>query len=170
MHNIIITTSRTYLRQLTVEDAVHFFNLNNDPDVLQFTGDEPFNTVADAATFLAVYDQYTKYNVGRWAVMEKERGDFIGWCGLKYHPDTNEYDIGFRFFKKYWNQGFATETAAAVLDYGFNVLHIPVIIGRAMRANSASIKVLEKIGMQFDKHFDFDGRDGVLYIKHRKLD
>jgi RimJ/RimL family protein N-acetyltransferase len=159
-----LKTNRLTLRQLTTDDAESFYLLNNDPEVLQFTGDKPFADVAAARVFLEGYDQYQKYGVGRWAVIRKEDSVFLGWCGLKYTPETNEYDIGFRFFKCFWNQGYATEAAKACLDYGFTVLGLNVIIGRAMKENIASIKVLRKIGMTFDKELDFNGSQGMVYI------
>ena len=75
----------------------------------------------------------------------------------------NEYDIGFRFFKKYWNKGYATESSKACLSYGINELKMTEILGRAMKENKASIRVLEKIGLEFEKEFDFDGNIGVIY-------
>ncbi len=146
-----------------VNDAADFYRLNLDPDVLKYTGDAPFQGVDDARRFLEQYDQYEKYGVGRLAVIEKGTDAFIGWCGLKYSPDIDEYDIGFRFFKDVWNQGYATETASRCLEFGFSDLNIDEIVGRAMTENMASIKVLEKIGMTFKQHFDFDGQDGVIY-------
>ncbi len=74
-----------------------------------------------------------------------------------------EYDIGFRFFRMYWNKGLATETAKKCLDYGFNHLGLQCIVGRAMKENVASINVLKKIGMTFKETFDFDGQEGVIY-------
>ncbi|MBN9293792.1 MAG: GNAT family N-acetyltransferase [Flavobacteriia bacterium] len=159
----ILETKRTYLRNLTIDDAENFYNLNLNPEVLKFTGDEPFKKIADAENFLSNYDQYEKYGVGRLAVIEKTTDKFIGWCGLKYSSQDDEYDIGFRFFQDYWNKGFATETAKRCLEFGFDNLNLKTIIGRAMKENIASIKVLEKIGMRFKKTFDFDGQEGVIY-------
>ena len=85
----------------------------------------------------------------------KENDEFLGWCGLKFTEKLNEYDIGFRFFKKYWNKGYATESAKSCINYGINKLKMTEILGRAMKDNIASIKVLEKIGLQYKKNFDF---------------
>lgn len=159
----ILETERTYLRHLTTDDAENFYNLNLNHEVLKFTGDEPFKNIEDAENFLSNYDQHKKYGVGRLAVIEKITDKFIGWCGLKYSPEDDEYDIGFRFFQDYWNKGFATETALKCVQYRFSDLNIENIVGRAMKENTASIKVLEKIGMKFKKTFDFDGKEGVIY-------
>ncbi|MBB6369173.1 GNAT family N-acetyltransferase [Chryseobacterium shigense] len=158
-----IETARTVMRKLTIEDAVDFYTLNLDKEVLKYTGDKPFKDLQTAADFLADYDQYKKYGVGRLAVIDKTSLKFIGWCGLKYSPDKNEYDIGFRFYRNYWNKGLATETAKKCLDFGFNELKIERIVGRAMKENIGSIKVLEKIGMTFKESFDFEGHEGVIY-------
>ena len=158
-----IETERTIMRRLSKEDAIDFFNLNLDKEVLKYTGDQPFENILTSIDFLTNYDQYEKYGVGRLAVIDKATLKFIGWCGLRYSREKNEYDIGFRFFKNSWNKGFATETAKKCLEYGFDELKIDRIVGRAMKENIGSIKVLEKIGMKFKENFDFEGQCGVLY-------
>lgn len=158
-----IETERTIMRRLSKEDAIDFFNLNLDKEVLKYTGDKPFENIQACIRFLTNYKQYEKYGVGRLAVIDKTTLKFIGWCGLKYSLEKNEYDIGFRFFKNFWNKGFATETAKKCLEYGFDELKIDRIVGRAMKENIGSIKVLEKIGMKFKENFDFEGQSGVLY-------
>lgn len=164
--NQILETSRCYLRQLTIDDATHFYELNSNPEVIKYTGDNAFESIDAARQFLQNYNPYQKYGYGRWAVIDKKTNEFLGWCGLKYSPELNETDLGFRFFKKYWNQGYATETAKACLEYGFNQLHLTKIVGRAMEANVASVKVLEKIGMTFVMKCEFELHDGVLYQKN----
>lgn len=163
----ILETSRTYLREMTPADAEAAYLLNLDPDVIKYTGDVAFESVAQAENFLKNYDHYQQYGFGRWAVINKSDGEFLGWCGLKYSKEYDEFDIGFRFFKKYWNKGYATETAKKCLDFGFYELGIDRIVGRAMKDNIASIKVLEKLGMVFLTTFDFDGHEGVVYELHQ---
>ncbi len=163
-----LETERTIMRKLTKGDANDFYALNLDREVLKFTGDKSFENLQTAIDFLTNYDQYEKYGVGRLAVIEKETSKFLGWCGLKFNEDKNEYDIGFRFYKKYWNKGFATETAKKCVDFGLNELKIEKIVGRAMKENIGSIKVLEKIGMAFKENFDFEGQEGVIYELSKK--
>ncbi len=160
---LILETERLLLRELSVKDASHFYELNNDSEVLNFTGDEPFQNIEQARAFLENYDHYSLYGFGRWAVISKENESFLGWCGLNYSKELDEFDVGFRFFRKYWNQGFATEAAQACVNYGISELKIPEILGRAMKKNAASIKVLEKIGMTYSKDFDFDGNEGAIF-------
>jgi len=159
----ILETERLYLRELNVNDAEHFYLLNLDKEVMKYTGEGSFENIEKAKYFLKNYDHYEKYGFGRWAVINKENGEFLGWCGLKYTEKLNEYDIGFRFFKEYWNKGYATESSKACLSYGINELKMIEILGRAMKENKASIRVLEKIGLEFKKEFDFEGNIGVIY-------
>ncbi|RKD90480.1 GNAT family N-acetyltransferase [Mangrovibacterium diazotrophicum] len=163
MKPIKLETERTRLRELTSDDADDFYALNLNPEVIRYTGDQPFSNPEEARKFLLAYDQYQKHGTGRLAVIEKESQRFIGWCGLKYTPELQEFDLGFRFFRQYWNRGFATETAMACLDFGFNQLNLDAIVGRAMHANQASIRVLQKIGMSFVKEAEFELHPGVLY-------
>lgn len=159
----IIETNRLYLRELSVADDENFYLLNADEDVIKYTGDKAFDTVIEAKSFLENYNPYQEYGYGRWAVIAKSNEEFLGWCGLKYSPEIDEVDIGFRFFKKHWNKGFASESAKACIEYGFEKLNLKTIVGRAMEANVASIKVLEKLGMTFVGKFEFHLHDGVLY-------
>lgn len=148
---MILQTDRLLLRELVLSDAQRLYRLNQDPEVIRFTGDRAFTDEHHARKFLESYDHYHQYGFGRWAVIEKESGEFLGWCGLKYDPEIGQTDLGFRFFKKHWNKGFATEAAQATLGYAFGPLERQTIVGRAMKANTASIRVLEKIGMKFEQ-------------------
>lgn len=156
-------TNRLYLREFATDDAEDLFQLNLDPEVIRYTGDIPFTSVEASRLFLQHYDSYKRHGFGRWAVIHKANNVFIGWCGLKYTEEKKEYDVGFRFFKRYWNQGYATESAKFCIDIGFNEFKINSIVGRAMKQNLASIRVLEKVGLTFYKTFDFNGHEGVMY-------
>ncbi|MEM9024712.1 MAG: GNAT family N-acetyltransferase [Bacteroidota bacterium] len=163
----IIETDRLQLREFTVSDAPDLFALNGDPHVMRYTGDEPFESVEAAADFVRHYTHYREHGFGRWAVLLKRDGAFIGWCGLKRN-EQDLIDLGFRFLRGYWNQGYATEAAQACLDYGFRELGMETIIGRAAEANGASIRVLEKLGMAFWKQDDCLGiPDSRYYQIHR---
>lgn len=163
LKQIILETERTYLRILTLKDAENLYNLNLDKEVLKFTGDIPFQNIKEAREFLVLYDQYEKYGAGRFAVISKNSNKFMGWCGLSYTPELEQYNIGFRFFKDLWNKGFATETAIKCLEFAFVDLKVDEVVGRSMAENKASIKVLQKIGMTYKNSSDFDGKEGVVY-------
>ncbi len=149
-NNIILSTKRLYLRELTLEDAQLLIDLNSDPEVTRYTGDGAVKDLEDSKRILIdiIFPQYLN-EMGRWAVHLKADDEFIGWCGLKYQAEQDEVDLGYRFFKKHWNKGYAVESAKAVIDYGINILKLKNIIARAAKENKASINVLKKIGMKY---------------------
>ncbi|MDG4945866.1 GNAT family N-acetyltransferase [Weeksellaceae bacterium KMM 9713] len=162
--NIILETERLYLREFNLQDSENFYNLNLNPNVIKYTGNSAFRNIEESKQFLTNYQDYKLNGYGRWAVIDKTNNEFLGWCGLKYDKDLDETDIGFRFFEEKWNKGYATESARACIEFGFEKLNLKTIIGRAMKENIASIKVLEKIGLQFVKEFDFDKLNkGFIY-------
>jgi [ribosomal protein S5]-alanine N-acetyltransferase len=148
--NIIIQTPNLSLRQFNETDAPLILALNSDPEIVKYVHEPTLKTVEQAEKILLdiILPQY-KNNLGRWAIHTKGNMDFIGWCGLKYRPEIDEIDLGYRLMQKAWGKGFATEAAQHSLEYGFTKLNLKLITGRAHIENIASIKVLEKIGMDF---------------------
>jgi RimJ/RimL family protein N-acetyltransferase len=156
--NLVIETDRLLLRKFTEEDAPLLYELNLDPEVTRYTHD-PMTSLEQAITVLqrVILPQYVLYGHGRWAVHTKQDNEFIGWCGLKYREEQDEVDLGYRFKKVHWGKGFATESAAASILYGFEDLGLKTIIGRALPGNLASMRVLEKCGMTFLCEEKIDG-------------
>jgi [ribosomal protein S5]-alanine N-acetyltransferase len=156
-------TEKLLLREFNLSDAANLYELNRDLEVTKYTGNHPFESIAEAEGFIKTYYHYAQYGFGRWAVIDKSNDEFLGWCGLKYTEDLDEYDVGFRFFKKYWNRGIATESAKACLDLGFTKFGMTTIVGRAMKENPASIRVLEKIGMTLNECRIRDNSAWLIY-------
>lgn len=160
----ILETNRLVLREMCLADAPFFYELNSDPLVVKYTGDEAFNSLEDARKITQyVMDQYTQYGYGRWLVADKKSGEKLGWCGLKFHPDSKDTDLGYRFMQKYWGKGYATEASIACLQYGFSNLNLSRVIGRVAKENTASVKVLIKTGMLFLKEDVCHGEDALIY-------
>jgi len=149
MH-IVFETPRLILTQFTEADAELIFSLNNDYEIVKYVHESVLTCEEQAKKIITeiILPQY-KNNLGRWATYTKSNNEFIGWCGLKYRPELNEIDLGYRLKKSVWGKGYATEAAKHTLDHGFNNLDLTNITGRAHIENIASLKVLEKIGMQF---------------------
>lgn len=158
----ILSTERCILREFSPTDAAVLFDLNSNSNVVRYTGDVAFDSVEATRKFIQNYSDYEKNGFGRWLVIEKNSKVVLGWCGLKYYD--NEVDIGYRFFEHFWGKGFATETARACLDYGFNVLNLQRIVGNCMLENTASIRVLEKLGMQRLQEKNLADAPGVQYV------
>jgi len=163
MH-VILETERLLLRQFEPGEGQLIYTLNEDPEITRYTGD-PVRDLVHAEEILreVILPQYTLYNHGRWAVHTKPGMEFIGWCGLKYRPELDEIDLGYRFMKTAWGKGYATEAAMASIRYGFEKLGLQRIVGRAMPENLASIKVLEKCGMGFIGEELVDGHPAMTY-------
>lgn len=160
-------TPRLRLREMTVADAEHAFALNNDPEVLRYTGDDPFVHVEEARAFLAAYPAYQRDGFGRWAV-ELHDGTWIGWCGLRRQED-GQVDLGYRLLRAHWGRGYATEAAQACIELGFNRFGLDAIIARVARANRGSVRVLEKVGMRYWKTDASElGSDTLIYSLERK--
>ena len=160
---IITQTERLYLREFIIEDAIHFYKMNLDEDVIKHTGDVAFSSKTEAEDFLSKYNQYQLHKMGRWAVCDKNTNVFLGWCGLKYHPKEDLVEVGYRFYKKYWSKGYATESTKASIAYGFDILKLKTIFAHAHIDNLASHKVIEKCGLSFVDQNNYDGMPAKLY-------
>lgn len=156
-------TERLVHRAMTVEDAAALHALNSDPEVMRYTGEPPMGSVEEARRAIAEYPDFETVGFGRWGCVLKDTGAMIGFCGLKHLPDLDEVDIGFRFLPEYWGRGLGTEAARATLAFGFATIGLERIIGLVMPENGASVRVLEKIGMNEDGELDYDGVRAVRY-------
>lgn len=149
----LIETDRLKMYEFDESHAEYIFRLNHDPDVMRYTGDVYFESVEQALEKIKAYDHYRLRGYGRWLCEVKSTGEIIGWCGLKWEEEDGEefVDLGYRFFKKYWGMGYATESAFASLKYGFEKLGMDEIVARALPENEASIHVMKKLGMTYLK-------------------
>ena len=162
-----IETERLILRDMQLTDTDGMFALDSDPKVHFYLGNNPITKKEEAIKNINyILQQYQNHKIGRWAVIEKASGDFIGWSGLKLNTEEklndhiNFYDVGYRFIPKYWGKGYATETAIAALEYGFNTIKLETIVGVADIKNIGSSNVLRKIGLQHVNEFRY--KDGTL--------
>jgi len=163
MSIVSLETKRFILRGVEENDVDGFFELDSDPEVHRYLGNQP---VADkeklAGLIKYIQQQYIENGIGRWAIVDKQTNEFIGWCGLKLVKETinnqnNYYDLGYRLIRKHWGKGIATETARASLEYGFNVLQLNEIIAAIHCDNIASNNVVKKLGFELVETFDFEG-------------
>ena len=148
----LLESDRLYFREFTIDDAQLLIDLNSNPEVTRYTGDGAVENLKVGEKILTdiILPQY-KNKIGRWAVHLKSNNEFIGWCGLKFIAEDNEIDLGYRFFQNHWGKGYASESAKAVMNYGVNTLKLKNIIARAAKENTASIKVIKKLGMVYLK-------------------
>ncbi|MFD1630716.1 GNAT family N-acetyltransferase [Pseudopedobacter beijingensis] len=158
----VIETERLILRELLPTDVEGIFELDSDPEVHQYLGNNPIKTREEAAEAIAfIRQQYTDLGIGRWAIIDKQTNEFIGWSGLKlvtdeYNKHSNYYDLGYRLIKKYWGKGIATETAKAWLHYAFETLKVDAVYAMTDCGNAGSDKILKKVGLQLVESFVLD--------------
>ncbi len=149
----VVETDRLVLRRLALDDAEFVLELLNQPSFLQFIGDKGVRTLDDARNYILTgpIASYEQFGFGLYLTMLKEEKIPIGICGLLKRESLQDVDIGFAFLPKFWSLGFAFESASAVMTYGRNVLGIKRIVAITSTDNYGSIKVLEKLGLRFDR-------------------
>lgn len=150
----ILETKRLLLRRFVLPDLDDLFAFYSDPDVIKYIPDAPRSyeeTKEELEWFLNGHPKFPE--LGLWATIDKETGQFIGRCGLL--PWTidgqKEVEVAFALLKAYWGQGLATEAAQAIVHYGFEHLGLSRLICLIDHDNEGSIKVATKIGMTFEK-------------------
>lgn len=155
---IIISTERLILRTWQVEDSEAYFQINQDPKVIEFLrGPLSREQVQDFMRYVRRHDEQHGYTT--WAAELKETGTLMGFIGLNtvdwQAHFTPAVEIGWRLGAEYWGKGYATEGAKAALDYGFKHCNLQEIVAFTVPANIRSIRVMEKIGLKRDSHGDF---------------
>ena len=154
----LIQTARLELRQFESNDDRAMFEVLTDPEVMRFSIQKLDDLAAVQNWLSDCLEHYTNYGYGKWAV--SKNGKVIGYCGLIYQPDLDgqpEVALGYRLARAAWGQGYATEAARAVLEYGFKTLGLSRIVATIDPNNLASIGVAEKVGMRFEKEVWLEG-------------
>ena len=166
----ILETERLILRRLESGDLDELCALYRDPVVRRYfpegtlTYDE---TKEELKWFLNGHPDHPE--LGLWAAIHKETGEFIGRCGLlPWVIDGRfEVEVAYLIAKTHWGQGLGTEAAQAILDYGFEELGLRRLICLIDHDNTASIRVAEKIGMAFEKEGQDEKGPFLLYAVNK---
>jgi len=147
-----LETSRLVLRRLVFDDAPFLVALLNQPSFIANIGDRGVRNVEDAHRYLrdGPHAMYERHGHGLWHVARKPDGVGVGLCGLLKRDNLPHVDVGYAYLPEFWGQGYAVEAAAATLAHGAGKFGLTRIIGVVSEGNSASIRVLEKIGMRFE--------------------
>jgi len=165
---IVLETKRLVLRRMSVADAEFILALVNEPAFIRNIGDKGVRSLDDARAYIlnGPMSSYAKHGYGLYRVDLKENGDPIGICGLLKRDALDDVDIGFALLEKFRGRGFATESAAAVMEYGRRALRLERIVAITSPDNDASIRVLGKIGLRFDKMIRMPGssEDTRLFV------
>jgi ribosomal-protein-alanine N-acetyltransferase len=153
-----LLTSRLVLRELTLEDVKPLHRILNEPDILRYFPhpDSPDMERVQSLVQLQ-FTHWQEHKFGWWAVILRERSELIGWSGLGFLPETEEVEVAYLLSRPFWGQGFGTEGARAALNFGFDTLDLPQIIGLTHPDNTASQNVLQKCGMRFIEQKEYFG-------------
>jgi RimJ/RimL family protein N-acetyltransferase len=169
----VVETDRLILRRLTTEDAAFILDLLNQPSFLKFIGDRGVRTLDDAREYIVKgpIASYERYGFGLNLTLMKESGIPIGICGLVKRETLEDVDVGFAFLPQFWLKGYAFESASAVLAYGKNMLGLKRIVGVTTSDNCGSMRVLEKLGLRFERmvRLSEDGPELKLFTPVAKL-
>lgn len=171
---VFLETARLILRQFIEDDADRLFELDSDPEVIRFANlgiilrgiptDTDYETIRNQTLprFLNYYEKYKGY--GFWAAIEKSSDRFIGWFHFRPASDSHfhlksglydgsEIELGYRLRKAAWGKGYATEGSRALVLKGFSELGTQRVVASALAANQASIRVMEKAGLKFERKY-----------------
>lgn len=162
---IILETARLIFRPLSIEDTEFMVQMWMDPGVHQFIGgpktaDQTRQKIQDAV------EHQTRYGFARWAVTLKATGELIGLCGpmLKQIEGIEEVELGYAFPRIHWGRGYATEAATASLQHCLERLGQRRVVAIIHPENHASVGVILKSGMRFERMIPWDGGWAGLYF------
>lgn len=150
---IQINTERLALRQFDLSDADFILALLNEPSFIQNIGDRGVQTLDDAEKYLenGPISSYARNGFGLLAVTLTETGETIGMCGLIKRDALEDVDIGYAFLPKSWSKGYAIEATQGVMKFAKEVVGLKRVVAIVDPANTGSVRVLEKLGMTFEK-------------------
>ena len=151
-----ITTSRLMLRRWRGGDVEPFAAMCGDPEVMRYIGSGDTRTVEQAAASILAFERgWEEKRYGLFAVELLSNGQLIGFTGLAEPTFLPEImpavEVGWRFARQSWDNGYATEAARAVLDFGLVELGLPEIVSIHQKGNDASGRIMQKLGMRFDR-------------------
>jgi RimJ/RimL family protein N-acetyltransferase len=149
----VIDTPRLTLHRLTTDDADFILELLNEPSFLRYIGDKGVRTRADACQYILAgpMASYERFGFGLYRVEEKDGGEPIGICGLLKRESLEDVDVGFAFLPAFWSNGFAFESASAVLAHGRRTWGLKRILAITSPDNEPSIRLLAKLGFRFER-------------------
>ena len=166
----ILHSKRTIISPLAVTDIDEIINMYHEPDSNKFIPILLNKTDAEYRDFLRTKIQTNDHpkGLGVWTVRAADSQEYIGTVNLNVMPILDIVHIGAHLSRSVWGKGYATETLAALLDYGLNTLKLPVIHGICSVDHVVSKKMLLRTGLVYDRTVDFRGEDVEIYLVHRK--
>ena len=164
-----LDTPRLHLRPFRPDDAPAAHRVYSDPEVMRYVATGPLADRSMTARLLQDYIAHQRaWGYSFWAVVERASGELIGDAGL-YRTPAGEVELGYTLGQRWWGRGYATEAAGAWLEAAFGRLRITEVVALAEPANTASLRVLEKLGMTRDGERMAFGRPHAVYRAARPV-
>lgn len=162
----VLETERLALRRLHERDDAFILELLNEPGWLRFIGDKGVKTLEDARRYIAQgpVAMYERVGFGLWLVERKADATPLGICGLIKRDGLDDVDIGFAFLERHGSQGYAWEAASACMGHARDVLHLPRVVAITVADNHASIRLIEKLGLRFERTQTLPNSSEVLQL------
>ena len=166
---IILETERLLLREFELSDIEALSTILQDAETM-YAYEGPFSDEEVTAWLMKQRERYASYGTGLWAVIHKKSGEFLGQCGLTYQDwkDEKVFEVGYLFSRKYWGNGYASESAIAVRDYAFRVLGKDEVCSIIRSNNYPSMRVAIRNGMVprdgWVKHYRGVDMDHIRFV------
>lgn len=156
----VMQTERLNLRLLDVADAEFILDLLNQPSWLEFIGDRSVRNLDDARDYInnGPLAMIKQHGMGLYLVETRSDGMRLGLCGLLRRDTLEDIDIGFALHPDACGKGFAKEAAQACIEYARTTLKLDRVVAIVMPINARSIKLLQSLGMQYEKDILFGER------------
>lgn len=166
VHKLLFETERLLVRQIDADDVDAMHAVYGDADAMRWVGDGLALTRQQCEEWIVVtHRNYSLRGYGMSALIERESGHVIGFCGLVHPGGQTEPEIKYALCREYWGRGLATEAARGMLAYAVSAFGITTIIATAAPEHTASHHVLEKAGMQrADLQKNEDGTLTQLFV------
>ena len=157
-----IETERLLLRMFRRDDLDNLAGLFSDPEVMRYVGEgNTVNREETAKALQSIIKHWETHGFGRWAAVDRVTNEFVGFGGLRSLLGTPE--VVYHFATAHWGKGLATELARASLRFGFEERSFDRIVAIAKPKNAASIHVMEKLGMHYEKHASYYSLEVIQY-------
>ena len=162
----ILETERLRLREFDLDDGEFIVELLNSPGWIKFIGNKNVKTREDAKKYLenGPLKSYRENGFGLSMVELKFIGVPIGMCGLIKRNTLDDVDIGFAMLPEFAGTGYGSEIASATLEHGRKEHGLKRVVAITVRHNKASIALLEKIGLKFERIVDQPDEDEKLML------
>ncbi|MCO6511321.1 MAG: GNAT family N-acetyltransferase [Aridibacter famidurans] len=159
----MLETERLKIRRFEDSDVDGVHLMRSDPEVMRYIRETLKERSESAEWMRKISARWDTDGIGYCALVERSTGEFAGWCGLWQVPETGEIEVGYAIARSKWKMGYATEAAEAVVGHGFSSLGLDHIVALAYPENSASINVMQKLGMTYVETGTFYGKRLVKY-------